>query len=232
MTEPDVLAVSRFMQRSLVPRNAPEVPGYDVGIRTVTPPGGAGCSAWADVPLPDGRHALCVLNVQGDGLPPAHHAFVASLLLKERAGGADGVDALLSAVNDGLVENAPADHDPVVECSMVVPDGSRVEWACAGRAPAAVIRRDGGSDELPSGGPPLGMMKGFGYGSRIVELEPGDCLLVLSRASSGLFLGAADLAASLDDRSATEVVGTLARGIEKAGRDGGHETTILFARRG
>ena len=106
-----------------------------------------------------------------------------------------------------------------------------LEWACAGRVPCGVIRRDGNFHEMASQGPPLGMMDGFQYGSERVPMGVGDIAFALSHASAGLFRGAADLVAQFSAKPAGEVVATLHKALRKAQGDGAEEVSVLFVRK-
>jgi serine phosphatase RsbU (regulator of sigma subunit) len=94
-----------------------------------------------------------------------------------------------------------------------------------------VIRRDGTFEEFGAHGPPLGMLGGFQYTVQEFAVGAGDTVLVLSHASQGLFLGAADLVAQLHGKPAGEVVATLHRAIRKAQGEDRTETSVLYVRR-
>lgn len=121
--------------------------------------------------------------------------------------------------------------DQFVEMGVLIADGDALEWASADRVPGGLIRRDGTFEELGAHGPPLGMMEGFKYKVRRLEVGVGDTAFVLSHAPQGLFLGAADLMAQLHGKPAGEVVSTLHRAIRKAQGESRTETSVLYARR-
>jgi serine phosphatase RsbU (regulator of sigma subunit) len=146
----------------------------------------------------------------------ADHATLPQILAKAN-------EALSSAAVDGL--------DQFVEVGLLVAGPGGVEWASAGRVPGGVIRRDGTFEEFGAHGPPLGMLGGFKYNVQEFSLSSGDTALVLSHASQGLFLGAADLVAQLHGKPAGEVVSTLHRAIRKAQGDERTETSVLYVRR-
>jgi len=118
-----------------------------------------------------------------------------------------------------------------VEVGLLAAGPGGLEWASAGRVPGGVIRRDGTFEEFGAHGPPLGMLGGFNYSAQKFAMDVGDTALVLSHASQGLFLGAADLVAQLHGKPAGDVVTTLHRAIRKAQGDERTETSVLYARR-
>lgn len=75
------------------------------------------------------------------------------------------------------------------------------------------------------------MMEGVQYGTRRIDLERGDAVLVLSAASMGLFRGAADLVATLRGKPVGQEVSTGRRALRKAHEGRTPETTVLFVRR-
>lgn len=227
----DIWEISRLLQRGLLPRNAPGVEGYDIAAGTSLEEDGEGRTVWDSFELADGRTALVSLVVRGHGLPPSHHLAVARALFRELARGEDDLAELLRRVNEGIAESAADEMEQYVECGIVVPSGDEVLWTGAGKPPGAVLRRDGNFEELPSHGPPLGMMGGFRYGTHRIDVGPGDVVLVLSDASQGLFRGAADLVATLQGKPVGEVVSTVHRALRKAHDSAVPETTVLYARK-
>jgi hypothetical protein len=222
---------SRALQRALMPRNAPRVPGYDIAAGTTVEDHGRGNSVWDAIPLPDGREALAVLDVRALGLPAGLLLGMARTALRAAALSGGGVAELLARANAALSGVLGHGGDQFVECALAVPGPDGFEWASAGRMPAGVLGRAGTLDSLTSHGPPLGMMEGFRYGSETVALGMGDALLVLSSGPQGLFRGAADLVAQVQERTAGEVVATVHRGLRKAQGDRAPEVSVLFLRK-
>lgn len=227
----DAGALNRDLQRSLLPRNVPDVKGYDLAAGTTLEKGGRGNTVWDAFELPGAAVTLATLDVRTDGFPPSHFLAMARMMLRESARGEGSLDVLLRRVNEALVEGAHRGTGQFVECSLLVLEPGRVRWASSGRPPGGLIKREGTFDELPSFGPPLGMLPGFRYGEGEVELGPGDAVVVLSHGTPGLLRGAADLVASLHGKPAGELVETLHRAIRKASPDSTDETSALYVRR-
>ena len=131
----DIRGISRMMHRSLLPRTAPDVEGYELAAETRFPPHAYGRTMWDAFRLADGRTALAVLHVRGDGLPPAYQLAFARLLLRTLGGETDELPTLLPRLNDSLSEHGPQGFDQFVECGLVALGGGSVEWASAGRMP-------------------------------------------------------------------------------------------------
>ncbi|GMV03868.1 MAG: hypothetical protein AMXMBFR53_01500 [Gemmatimonadota bacterium] len=227
----DAHEISRVMQAGLLPSTAPRVADFDVAAGTTTEESGRGGSVWDWMTLGDGRTALLTLDVRQDGFPAAHHLGVARAVLRGLAGDNATLPQLLAKSNEALSAAAIEGLDQFVEVGILVMGPASVEWASAGRVPGGIIRRDGTFQEFGAHGPPLGMMGGFKYNVQSFAMGSGDTAFVLSHASPGLFMGAADLMAQLHGKPAGEVVSTLHKAIRKAQGDDRMETSVLYARR-
>lgn len=205
--------------------------GYDIAAGTTLEESGRGATIWDFFPLRDGRVALVAMDVPGDGPIPAHHLAMARVLLRELSRDYGELKELLPRVNDALNSASVEGIDQVVESGILILGHDQIEWAGAGQTPGGIIRRDGTFQEFPSHGPPLGMLGGFQYGTQRIPLGAGDMVIVLSRASQGLFRGAADLVVSLQGKTAGEVVTTVHKAIRKAQASAPREVTVLFVRK-
>ena len=227
----DVHDVSRIMQAALLPTIAPRVVGFDVAAGTTTEESGRGGSVWDWITLGDDRTALLTLDVRQDGFPPAHHLGVVRAVLRGLAAEHDTLPEILARANEALSSAAVEGLEQFVEVGLLVAGSDGVEWASAGRVPGGLIRLDGTFEEFGAHGPPLGVLGGFKYAVQEFPMGAGDTALVLSHASPGLFLGAADLVAQLHGKPAGDVVATLHRAIRKAQGENRTETSVLYARK-
>jgi len=227
----DAQEISRVMQAGMLPSTAPRVEGFDVAAGTTTEESGRGGSVWDWLALADGRIALLTLDVRQDGFPAAHHLGTARAVLRGLAADHATLPQLLAKSNEALSAAAIEGLDQFVEVGILVIGPKGVEWASAGRVPGGLIRRDGTFEEFGAHGPPLGMMGGFKYNVQSIAMGSGDTAFVLSHASPGLFMGAADLMAQLHGKPAGEVVSTLHKAIRKAQGEQRTETSVLYARR-
>lgn len=223
--------LSRRIQRGLLPAEAPSIPGFDLAAGTRLAEDGPGRTVWDHFRMADGRTGLVNLSVEGDGLPAGVFLTAARSLLRELGRDHHDLTGFLARVNSGLAAAAMEGLDQYVEAGVLLPSGSGIEWAGAGRCPGAVIRRNGVFEEFSTHGPPLGMMEGFLYGTETMELGAGDAVIVLSEVSQGIFRGAADLVASLQGKPAAEVVTMVHKGLVKAQPHTTVESSVLFVRK-
>lgn len=217
--------------QALLPRTAPRVDGFDLAGGTAVEPALPGTTVWARFSLADGRTVLGALQVQSAHPPPPLALAVTRAFLIERAQRLNSSAEVLAKVNDAVASAALEGPSQTTACGLLVVGGDTVEWACAGQLSGGVLRRHGSFEELPSHGPPMGMLPGFQYGAESLDLGPGDEVVILTGASAGLFRGAADLVASLHGKPAGEVVSMVHKAIRKARGDEPIETTVLFLRK-
>lgn len=222
--------IGRRMLKDMLPHGVPGAPGFDIAAGTMLEDDGVANTLWDAVALGDGRTALIVMEVKAPGYPPAHVLGMARAALRAAADGRP-LAALLERVNAALAGVHAEGIDQFVDCAVVVPGDGGVEWACAGRVPAGVLGRDGTFVQLGSHGPPLGMMEGFRYGTEEATMGSGSSLLVLAGGSIGLFRGAADLVAEVQEKTAGEVVSIVHRAVRRASGDGSQEVSVLFLRK-
>ena len=227
----DAHEISRVMQAGLLPTTAPRIPGFEVAAGTTTEESGRGSSVWDWVALGDGRTALLAMDVRQDGFPAAYHLGVVRAVLREIVATQASLPQILARANEALSASGIDGLDQFVELGILAVEAGAVEWASAGRIPGGIIRREGTFEDFSAHGPPLGLMGGFKYSAKKFSVSAGDTVLVLSHASQGLFLGAADLVAQIHGKPAGEVVSTLHRAIRKAQGEQRSEVSVLFARK-
>ncbi len=171
------LAQANEIQRRLLPTAAPFIPGYEI----------AGCnlsSKWVGgdyydfIFYKDGRIAILISDVSGNGLPAA--LFMASLAKRIRAlidRGPDPASAL-AILNRGM----QSDNRLFATCfySLLTPDTGLIRYASAGHNPGLVLRSDDRVEELAPTGIVLGVIPSADYDLREAVLQNGDTLVIFS----------------------------------------------------
>ncbi|MEU2434371.1 SpoIIE family protein phosphatase [Streptomyces sp. NPDC007861] len=190
--------LSRGLQRSMMPSLGPGIPGMSVAARYVPTGGGLQVGGdWYDlIPLPTGRIALVIGDVQGHDVRAA--GLMGQLRIALRAYASEGhrPDAVLSRASRflvGLHEYAESetydDGDPVgpfsgprfatclyLECD---PATGTLDIARAGHPDPAIRMADGTVIMRPTaGGLPLGIDPDTDYPTTRIVLEPGETIMV------------------------------------------------------
>ncbi|MGP3687138.1 SpoIIE family protein phosphatase [Streptomyces sp. IBSNAI002] len=182
------------LQRSMMPQLGPEIPGMRIAARYVPTGGGLQVGGdWYDmIPLPSGRFALVIGDVQGHDVRAA--GLMGQLRIAVRAYASEGhrPDAVLSRASRflaglGSSQDADADEDPdfqsprfatclYVECD---PRTGLLEVARAGHPDPAVRMPDGTVLMRPTaGGLPLGIVPDTDYPTTRFTLEPGETMML------------------------------------------------------
>lgn len=149
----------RELQSLMLPSSLPPLPGLDVLVRYW--PGSNGLAVggdWYDVlPMPDGRVALAIGDVQGHSARAA--AVMGQLRVAMRTHAADGheLSALMSAANQSLCD---MDTDLFATCCLVDidPGSGTLRMVRAGHTHPMVLSPEGLISSLTGpGSPPLGL---------------------------------------------------------------------------
>ncbi len=175
------MAIAGAIQKSLLPANPPEFPGFDVFGHS-DPADETGGDYYSWYVLPDGRLAVVLADVAGHGLGPALlavglHAYVRAVA-PEGNDGRQWMTQLNSHVSGDLTEGRFITFVGVV---LDRRDG-RVHMLSAGHGPILLYRsRDGKVVKLGSHGPPLGVIDDFQYKEQqSLELQVGDVLAIFT----------------------------------------------------
>lgn len=186
------------LQRSMMPQLGPEIPGMTIAARYVPTGGGLQVGGdWYDmIPLPSGRFALVIGDVQGHDVRAA--GLMGQLRIAVRAYASEGhrPDAVLSRASRflaGLGSSQGPDsgaepyddadfHSPrfatclYVECD---PKTGMLEVARAGHPDPVVRMADGTVLMRPTaGGLPLGIVPDTDYPTTRFALEPGETMML------------------------------------------------------
>ncbi|MEU1051468.1 SpoIIE family protein phosphatase [Streptomyces sp. NPDC005876] len=175
------------LQRSMLPVLGPEIPGVSLAARYVPTGGGLQVGGdWYDmIPLPRGRFALVIGDVQGHDVRAA--GLMGQLRIALRAYASEGhrPDAVLSRASRFFYGLTHSDQDPgdprFATCLYVEVDPATgtVESARAGHLDPAVRMADGTVlFRDTAGGLPLGLDPDCDYPITRLTLEPGETLLM------------------------------------------------------
>ncbi|MER5772207.1 ATP-binding SpoIIE family protein phosphatase [Streptomyces sp. NPDC001985] len=181
--------LSLGLQRSMMPVLGPAIPGMTVAARYVPTGGGLQVGGdWYDmIPLPSGRIALVIGDVQGHDVRAA--GLMGQLRIALRAYASEGhrPDAVLSRASRFLhgitdtYEKADYSSPRFATCLYleVDPASGGIEIARAGHPEPAVRTADGTVLMRPTeGGLPLGIDPDSDYPTTRMALEPGETMMI------------------------------------------------------
>jgi serine phosphatase RsbU (regulator of sigma subunit) len=226
---------SRVVQHSLIPKQLPHVPGYDIGLTVARDDETTGRSLYDVMPFGNGGALVAVMDVKGAGLPPGHLLGLTRALLRQLADGpVDDPGSLMSELNDALGDNLFAGLDECVNIALVRVSPNRNPSICvAGQHCVCVVRSDGDLVEVQSQGPALGILPGFDFASEDLVLDVGDTLLLTTEIDGGLRRGVQALAADRRGESVVHLTQQLQHALVRARglRDPGQDVALLVARK-
>ncbi len=182
-------AAAQGIQRALLPRARPAIPGYSfwecyrpaqcVGgdLYDYIPVGSAAESAGGQV-----RWAVTLGDVAGHGMPAA--LLMAGICPEVRHLVRDGVPAadVLAQVNRHVYDNGMDGRFVTLAISLIDPQTHELTVASAGHPPALLRRAGGRIDRVgdETAGMPLGVLREAEYSSSVATLEPGDVVVLYS----------------------------------------------------
>lgn len=209
LTRSDEMDRARQVQRSLLPRTAPAVAGYESSALCV--PAGVVAGDFFDHQDIGGLHTFTVADVMGKGTGAAILMATARAVVRSEnrafAEGRFGTDAtlgtVLTQVNTILLDDLAASSAFVTGFfGWADPETGVVRYVDAGHGLSLVVRADGTHEHLPTSDLPLGITDAWKWTQQEVHLDAGDLLVCFS---DGLF----DLLGGTPE--ALEVIADLAR---------------------
>lgn len=165
------------IQRSLLPQELPQLPGYEFAAHYRTS-ARAGGDYYDFFPLPDGQLGIFIADVSGHGTPAAVLMAITHAIAHTTPGSHHPPGALLTHINHHLARSYTKSGTFVTAFYGVLdPMTRQLTYATAGHNPPR-LARDGKvlSVEGP-GGVPLGILDDAVYVESRGALEPGDVLI-------------------------------------------------------
>jgi len=173
------IAEARAIQEKLLPREIPQMPGYEIA------------SAWRSarlvggdyfdiLPLDESTLGLCIADVAGKGMP-------AALLMSNLQAAVRGLSSLSVAPNllcnrlNSIVQrNTESDRFITFFYAQLDGPGRRLDYVNAGHNAPIVMRADGTYERLQEGGTVLGVFDRTDYQMGSVPLHEGDRVLLFT----------------------------------------------------
>jgi sigma-B regulation protein RsbU (phosphoserine phosphatase) len=173
------LKMAAQIQRDLLPKTPPSIPGYDLAGASI-PALEVGGDYFDFIPLNDGRISVCLGDVSGKGLPAA--LLMANLQATLRGLTAPDIPLASTIARSNQLLHRSTDPGTFVTLFVGVLDPSTgvVSYCNAGHEHPMLFRRDGRVERLSVGGMALGAIDTFPYEESTTVLEPGDFLVVYS----------------------------------------------------
>jgi serine phosphatase RsbU (regulator of sigma subunit) len=173
------LSQAAEIQRGLLPRSAPVVPGlelagFNLPCRTV------GGDYFDYLPYGEDKLALLVGDVAGKGMPAA--LLMASLQAHAQALTENGgeVRHVIAKLNKAVTSRSPGNRFVTFFLAVFDPVASTLTYSNAGHNPPMLIRANGSIERLEEGGIVLGIFGAASYLQKTTPFDPGDILILYS----------------------------------------------------
>jgi serine phosphatase RsbU (regulator of sigma subunit) len=172
-------AFTDSMQRSLLPRFRPQVPGLDIGaVYESSALVGVGGDVYDYLQTGDRRLAIVLGDVTGHGIDAAADMAMAKFVFRSLARLYPEPGAFLTAANDVVVEEIGAGK--FITMQYLTVDSAIGEVACAsgGHPPPRLVLEDGTVESLEAPGLVLGIEPGQPYEELRRPFEPGSAVVL------------------------------------------------------
>jgi len=168
------------IQRRLLPREAPIVPGYEIAGHNL-PCQTVGGDYFDFFPYGDGRIGLVLGDVSGKGMQAAILMSAVKGAVQVLFGEApDDVAPLMSRLDRMFAANFPRNRFVTLFFGILDPVSGELTYCNAGHNPPFLVRADDSIERLTSCGTILGMFPEMGYEVKRSRLLPGDVLTLFS----------------------------------------------------
>lgn len=182
------LDAARSLQRSLLPKAMPEIPGYSVAGRSTTcyEVGGDYLDV---VAMPDGTHLMVVADVAGKGLASAIVAASFRTALRSLASQPLPLANLAARIGQQHWEEGGEAQRRYMTALFLrlQPTTGKLQIVNAGHNPAALLLPNGSVHMIEASGPPLGMLPGMEYSVETLDFPPGSRLLLYTDGLTEVF---------------------------------------------
>jgi sigma-B regulation protein RsbU (phosphoserine phosphatase) len=173
------LEMARSVQRSLLPRQMPEIPGFTLTAewRSAREVGGDFYDIFS---LPDGRWGILLADVSGKGAPAALYMAMCRSLIRSEAVRHTSPAAVLTEVNRRLLSESASEMYVTVFYGILDPEGRSLTFASAGHEPPFLRRASGAVERSTRGGFFMGLFDQLSVADETLNLESGDTLVAFT----------------------------------------------------
>ena len=172
------LRIARLIQQTLLPRELPKLPGWEVAAY-YRPAREVGGDFYDFIHLEDGTLGVIVADVTDKGVPAALVMATTRSVLHAAAERLISPSQVLARVNNQLIPNMP--ENMFVTCLYSVLDPMKRTFRFANAGHGLAFRRGAeGVSELKATGMPLGLMPDMRYEENEVVILPGETILLQS----------------------------------------------------
>lgn len=169
---------AREIQESLLPKEIPQLPGFEVA-SSWQPARAVGGDYFDVLRLGENRLAICIADVSGKGVPAALLMANVQASLRASVRDLDSPARVCGIINGMLCASIAADRFVTFFCG-VLDAASRTFRYCNAGHPYPILVSSGAMRTLDQGGGVLGVFPAWTYQDSSVDLRSGDRLLLFT----------------------------------------------------
>lgn len=230
--------LARDVQRRMLPSHAPDLPGYDIA-GSYVPSHDLGGDFYDYLNL-EGSLGIAMGDVVGKGVAASLLMAHVRASLRAYAHGVYDLDQVMQRVNHALTRDTRDNEFATLWYGTLEPKSHRLTYCNAGHEPGLLLR-EGKIIPLDTGGMVVGVISPNRYEKGIVDLRPGDRLMLHSDGLTDAMdpddcrLGrerAERLFIETSDRPAKEALSLILKEVNqhRRGRAASDDTTIVLVR--
>jgi PAS domain S-box-containing protein len=178
--------IAQTLQRSLLPPRLPRIEGFEIAARyrAVGEGNQVGGDFYDVFQRTDSSWIVALGDVCGKGPEAAALTALARYTLRAAAISDGAPQILMASLNEAILRDQPGEGagdrymTAITGCLDLDPVHPILTIGSAGHPPPVLVRADGTGEIVDVGGRALGLLPGIDVGSRKVELQPGDALLL------------------------------------------------------
>jgi phosphoserine phosphatase RsbU/P len=173
------LKQARDIQRGLLPKQIPQVQGFQI-TGAWEPARLVGGDYYDVIPLAKNKVAICIADVAGKGISAALLMANVQAAIRAFSSGCVSPARVCEQTNAVLCTNTAADKFVTLFYGVLDASNCSLRYVNAGHPHPILFRNNGTVAHLEGGGALLGVFPDWKYQNAVVELQPGDLLLLFT----------------------------------------------------
>jgi sigma-B regulation protein RsbU (phosphoserine phosphatase) len=168
------------IQASLLPTAFPEIPGWQLAV-ALNPAGETSGDFFDIIPLEGGKIGIVVADVLDKGVGPALYMAISRTLIRTYAIELDAQpDTVFFATNERILTDTTSNLFVTAFYGVLDPQTGELIYCNAGHNPPYLFRSSNAdeTEALRQNAIPIGIDQDAAWGSEVIELHPGDALIL------------------------------------------------------
>ncbi len=173
------LELASQIQKKLLPGQQPDIEGYTICGKNLTART-VGGDFFDFIKTADNRWVICLGDVSGKGLPASLLMANTQAILRGQVNYHHDPCLLLTNANRQLYFNTETDKFVTLFLGVLDAKNHHIHYSNAGHEHPYLVRSGGSYERVVTGGIPLGMFPDQEYEEGVIDLWPGDSLVIFS----------------------------------------------------